>query len=223
VDLNQRHIEGEHDMNAVAENIDIELREAEARVQKAAEPLDAAQAERRRLFVIANEADHEAAEAERRREPLLLKSFRGDDQAAGLLAQITPHVAALRERAQNARDAAALLEPDIKTLGIEVQRAARAIMDIRHQRLVEVAERSAKRYAEALETIWPAVAAYVEAKEHCERSSRVLTGEVSGHFRDTPPAFKAARYLSIQAHKFFGAGHAGQALEMIFQEGDGEL
>jgi hypothetical protein len=207
---------------AVPESLDVDLRQAEACARAAGVPLEKVYAERTRLLTIADDCAAEAVAVDGKREGLLLKAFRNDDQAAGLLAQIEPHARALRQRERDARDAAAPLQPQIDALAGEAQRAARAVVELRHQRLVTAHERQAAALRAALAQIWPAVAAYIEAGEAAARSHRDTFGEPVPSYRHEPPAFKAARFVNVEAHKFFGVGQY-RALELNFPLDAGTL
>lgn len=195
------------------------LREGEARAREASTPYETAQAEYRRRLQIAEDCEAEIASVEGKRDPLLSKAFSGDVQAEALLAQLEPHTAALRQRARDARDAAALLKPHLDALATEGQRAARVVMELRHRLTDEARERTAQAYRDAIASVWPCVEAYVRAAAAAEQSHRQTFGEASRH---EAPAFCAARLLGIEARRFFGVEQY-QALGHVFPETAGQL
>ena len=190
------------------------------RAEAAHEPLAEANAEKRRLLAIGDECAHEASAVEGRREGLLPRI--GDAQVDALLAKIEPHVAALRQRERDARDAAKLLQPHIDRLAREAVGTARDVHELKHRQVVGVQARHAAALREAVAALWPIVRAYVDAGEAVARSHRVTYGQPPSEHQLEPRAFKAARFVNVEAHRFFGPGGA-LALDTIFPPEAGRL
>jgi len=204
-------------MNGVMEGVDRELQEAEARARAAAAPYDAANREYRDLLARADADEAEAAEVESKRDGLLLKAARGDSQAEALLQQLPQHVAALRQHARDLRDAAALLKPNLEALTKDCQQAARVIMELQHRRLIAARDDAAAQYRSALASVWPAAQAYIDAAERAARSHQQIYGELPNDYGYEPPPFKAARFVLVEARKYFGPGQL-RTFSIVFPE-----
>jgi hypothetical protein len=206
-------------MTPFAPTDDIDLGEAQAHARATAEPLDLATREKQSFLEQAARLEAEATDVEGRRDGLLLRAARGDDQASGLLDQIGPHAESLRRKARDLRDAAAQLDPRIDALTREHHAAARAVVEQQHRRVLEARARAAAAFREAVAAALVLADAYVGSADAAARSHQQTFGEPAAEYRDEPPAFRAARFLRVETQRHFGSSIAG-AWEIPFDVSD---
>ena len=182
---------------------DVALARAQAAAEAAQRALEPIAAEQQQFFRKADQRDADAAEAEGRRDGLLLKAARGDAQASALLEQLEPFVAANRREARDLRDAAKLLQPELDEKTRASQEAARHVQRLRHQSVIAERDRIAIELRAVVAAVFPVADRYVAAAEALAQSHLATFGERL--LSETDPAFRVTRLIKVALQRHLGA------------------
>ncbi len=187
--------------------IDEQIRAAEVDLTTLSDERNRRQADQRAVLADADEADAEAARLDERRRALLRVAFgeTKDAEAARELATLPAEIAAVRQRARDAREAAELLAPSIVEMNAPIEEAAQARKDALLDQAYEAHRALTEELMRRLAPDNDLIQAWIASAEAFEAHY----GATLGRQPQMPePLFQVGRFLAVHAQRVLGVRYA---------------